>query len=376
MGPPKSASRPRVGRCASPRGRRNRYRAASRPSTIAHTIRLAPRTRRRRRTRPDARGEAGVDARLPRRSPGAERRRGRRSRRRRSRSRGQEVAPARLLGADRLACGRPSAPARPRPRPAACRSGRSLPMPGRLDGEVALAALLLARRGAEDQRPLRPRVVGAARSRAAPAAARSASPTRRPGAARCPGSRSRCRRRRGSTTRLPRGVELGPELRRRRRRGSARSRKSIASTTPVELAPGTSSSRGAPRADGDHAPRRGRARSSSQPMSRADVDAVSGTRSPSASSSSQPAIEDRLLHLEVGDAVAQQAAGASARSNTVTAWPAWLSCAAAASPAGPQPTTATRLPVRARGRPRRHPALGERALDDLLLDLLDGHRRR
>jgi hypothetical protein len=35
----------------------------------------------------------------------------------------------------------------------------------------------------------------------------------------------------------------------------------------------------------------------------------------------------------------------SARSNTVTSWPARVSCWAAASPAGPEPTTATRLPV-------------------------------
>ena len=36
----------------------------------------------------------------------------------------------------------------------------------------------------------------------------------------------------------------------------------------------------------------------------------------------------------------------SARSNTVTVWPARFSWSAAASPAGPEPTTATRLPVR------------------------------
>ena len=39
----------------------------------------------------------------------------------------------------------------------------------------------------------------------------------------------------------------------------------------------------------------------------------------------------------------------SARSKTVTAWPAWLSWAAQARPAGPEPTTATRLPVRMGG---------------------------
>ena len=39
----------------------------------------------------------------------------------------------------------------------------------------------------------------------------------------------------------------------------------------------------------------------------------------------------------------------SARSNTVTVWPARLSCCAAARPAGPDPTIATRLPVRTGG---------------------------
>ncbi len=36
-------------------------------------------------------------------------------------------------------------------------------------------------------------------------------------------------------------------------------------------------------------------------------------------------------------------------SYTVTSWPARASCCAAASPAGPEPTTATRLPVLACG---------------------------
>ena len=39
----------------------------------------------------------------------------------------------------------------------------------------------------------------------------------------------------------------------------------------------------------------------------------------------------------------------SARSYTVTVCPAWLSCAALANPAGPEPTTATFLPVRVSG---------------------------
>ena len=64
----------------------------------------------------------------------------------------------------------------------------------------------------------------------------------------------------------------------------------------------------------------------------------------------------------------------SARSNTTTSWPARVSCWAAASPAGPEPTTATFLPVRAARRDRLDPALGPGPVDDLDLDLLDGDR--
>jgi hypothetical protein len=56
-------------------------------------------------------------------------------------------------------------------------------------------------------------------------------------------------------------------------------------------------------------------------------------------------IEHRLLHFELRDAVAQQPANGVAALVDATAWPALLSCAAAASPAGPDPTTATRLPA-------------------------------
>ncbi len=65
----------------------------------------------------------------------------------------------------------------------------------------------------------------------------------------------------------------------------------------------------------------------------------------------------------------------SARSNTVTRCPARFNWSAAASPAGPEPTTATRLPVRERRRLRDDPAFGERALDDRRLRRLDRHRR-
>ena len=59
----------------------------------------------------------------------------------------------------------------------------------------------------------------------------------------------------------------------------------------------------------------------------------------------QAPVQDPLLHLELGDAVAQQSARlVVALVDTVTAWPARVSCWAAASPAGPEPMTATRRP--------------------------------
>ena len=64
----------------------------------------------------------------------------------------------------------------------------------------------------------------------------------------------------------------------------------------------------------------------------------------------------------------------SSRSNTVTRCPARFNCCAAASPAGPEPMTATRLPVRRRRQLRRDPALVERVLDDRQLDALDRDR--
>ena len=53
-----------------------------------------------------------------------------------------------------------------------------------------------------------------------------------------------------------------------------------------------------------------------------------------------------LLELEVRDAVAEQAAGLGVLLvDTCTSWPARASCCAQARPAGPEPTTATVLPV-------------------------------
>ena len=61
----------------------------------------------------------------------------------------------------------------------------------------------------------------------------------------------------------------------------------------------------------------------------------------------------------------------SARSSTTTSWPARVSCCAAASPAGPEPMTTTRLPVRTDRHLRHDPAFVPRPVDDLHLDLLD-----
>ena len=61
-------------------------------------------------------------------------------------------------------------------------------------------------------------------------------------------------------------------------------------------------------------------------------------------------------------------------SKTVTRWPALFNWSAAARPAGPEPTTATRLPVRVARRRGANPALLERPLDDRQLDVLDRHR--
>src|SRR5215208_3599033 len=64
----------------------------------------------------------------------------------------------------------------------------------------------------------------------------------------------------------------------------------------------------------------------------------------------------------------------SSFSKTVTLWPAQLSCWAAARPAGPDPTTATCLPVLLRRRGfGGYPALVEGPVDDRELYLLDRH---
>ena len=63
----------------------------------------------------------------------------------------------------------------------------------------------------------------------------------------------------------------------------------------------------------------------------------------------QPAIDEALFELELGNAVPQQAADAIGPFEDRHVMPGRLSWSAAASPAGPEPTTATRLPVRTAG---------------------------
>jgi hypothetical protein len=60
-------------------------------------------------------------------------------------------------------------------------------------------------------------------------------------------------------------------------------------------------------------------------------------------------VEDALLHLEVGDAVAEEAPDAVVALEDTTSCPARASCCAPPAPPVPEPTTATRLPVLTRG---------------------------
>ena len=64
----------------------------------------------------------------------------------------------------------------------------------------------------------------------------------------------------------------------------------------------------------------------------------------------------------------------SARSKTTTACPARVSCWAAASPAGPEPTIATFFPVLVPARWGASDSGAGRPLGGLELDLLDQHR--
>ena len=108
----------------------------------------------------------------------------------------------------------------------------------------------------------------------------------------------------------------------------------------------------------------------------ADVRVRRGTRVPSALHLRDAAVEVALLHLELGDAVAQQpadAVGALEHGHVVTGARELLRGREARP--GPLPTTATRLPVLRVDDDRRDQPSSHAAVDDLDLDLLDRDRR-
>mmetsp|Transcript_24639 Transcript_24639/g.63137 ORF Transcript_24639/g.63137 Transcript_24639/m.63137 type:complete len:246 (-) Transcript_24639:1782-2519(-) len=125
-------------------------------------------------------------------------------------------------------------------------------------------------------------------------------------------------------------------------------RKSIAKWTPLRSRPGTGRSRGlvAPAAS---------TTASAPPMSSLastlpPTAALSTKRTPSAAiSSTRRCTTSTLSVFMLGTPYIMSPPARSARSYTVTSWPALLSWSAAARPAGPLPTTATRLPVRCMG---------------------------
>ena len=82
----------------------------------------------------------------------------------------------------------------------------------------------------------------------------------------------------------------------------------------------------------------------------------------------------RFSSLNSGMPYRSSPPSASSRSKTVTVCPALVSCWAAASPAGPEPITATVCAGQLGRGHRGHPAGRERPVDDLHLDLLDRDR--
>src|SRR5262249_51405335 len=83
------------------------------------------------------------------------------------------------------------------------------------------------------------------------------------------------------------------------------------------------------------------------------------------------AVDQPLLHLEVGDAVAQQAADAVIALEQRDGVPGTRQLLRARHPGRPRPHDGDALAGAALGNLRRHPALGEGVIDDVLLDVLD-----
>ena len=84
------------------------------------------------------------------------------------------------------------------------------------------------------------------------------------------------------------------------------------------------------------------------------------------------AVDDVLLHLEIGNAVAQQAAGLGEFLEQMHVVAGARELLRAGQPAGPEPTTAIFLPVLVRGDFRLEPAIVPGAIDDGAFDGLDG----
>ena len=116
---------------------------------------------------------------------------------------------------------------------------------------------------------------------------------------------------------------------------------------PSSSRPGSGKSRG------DVAPRHKTRASFSSYKSRAEMSLPTLTfvwkRMPSSSSSRMRRCTTCLDNFMVGIPYCKRPPMASFRSKTVTQWPALLSCWAQANPEGPEPTTATFIPVRMAG---------------------------
>ncbi len=88
----------------------------------------------------------------------------------------------------------------------------------------------------------------------------------------------------------------------------------------------------------------------------------------------EPALEEPLLHLELGDAVAEEPADAIGALEHDHAVPGAAELLCRREPRGPRTDDGDALASQRRGRLRHDPALIPRAVDDLDLDLLDRHR--